>query len=831
MPDHLRAQSALSRCPTGRRATLTALCLAAVLLCGNARPAFAEDLEWIGDQNAISSGGPPGWAFYEGTMWRGFAKPGDPDQSNHEDEDPANDDAYFGSGYLAPGQIWPHPYGAGGTIFFGDFGAVHAPFKGGPTSQPAVHATSRSLHVQHGEWVFDFGPYSFFHDVGNDSGSYTVSEGIFIGGNRLHGGAPGNAVLTVRNGVLAQDQVDNWAGMVVGGGFGNSGQLIIEGATSRVEIARDVWIGAAGGSGRIDVLNGAQLLARGVGTGAYHGPEGQLSTTTLNVHGHGSLVTSYSGLNHGSLSVTGGAILDSMRPDGIKHWAWLGIEEGAVGTAMVQGAGSRWINMDRLTIGGVYHTITNGTGHLTILDGGLVSSEMVVVANRGPSRGTATVSGVDTAWIVNHHLVVGDEGEAEVSVSNHATVSAGSVEVAASATSTAELTVSSNARMEIDHSMIVGNRGIGILNATFGADVTVGGRLHVGGAGGHGSLHLQSGATLVSRSAAVGDGFIAPDGSGSVSLTGSQTSWTVHEGLEVGLFNTGQLSLAGGAQLAVGGNIEVGRASTGHGTLTATTASSITSFGGIIGFEPGSQGMVSLSNGAEWTIEDRLFIGSNFGPEGGQGTLVAASNALVNIGNGLILGNEGLAVVNDGGRINIGSGELHAGGFIRVGGGGTLMGTGKILGNLLVSGGTVSPGFSPGGLEVDGDVTFDGDSTLFIEIGGLIPGVDYDQLAVTGDLTLGGFLVLRFVNGFRPQVGDTFDLFEVGGLFDDSSQPQLQALNAPNRFAADWGWGDGVLRVTVTAVPEPATWTLCALAALPLWAVSRRRRRGGQQAA
>ena len=78
---------------------------------------------------------------------------------------------------------------------------------------------------------------------------------------------------------------------------------------------------------------------------------------------------------------------------------------------------------------------------------------------------------------------------------------------------------------------------------------------------------------------------------------------------------------------------------------------------------------------------------------------------------------------------------------INAGNGGTLRGiggTGPIFG---LSGGTISPGFSPG-ITNSGNFDLQAGSTLEIELGGSStnPGVDYDQVNVTGTVTLGGDL-------------------------------------------------------------------------------------------
>ena len=121
---------------------------------------------------------------------------------------------------------------------------------------------------------------------------------------------------------------------------------------------------------------------------------------------------------------------------------------------------------------------------------------------------------------------------------------------------------------------------------------------------------------------------------------------------------------------------------------------------------------------------------------------------------------------------------------------------------------------SAGTIVVDGDFTQGPAGTLVVEVGGTAPGT-FDVLDVRGAVRLGGTLVLRFVDGYLPQSGDTssfllgtklkgaFDAVQVEGAgpgFDFALAPAggalaLTALSAatppPCRDPAD-GDGDGV---------------------------------------
>ncbi|RJP41446.1 MAG: hypothetical protein C4547_01715 [Phycisphaerales bacterium] len=80
------------------------------------------------------------------------------------------------------------------------------------------------------------------------------------------------------------------------------------------------------------------------------------------------------------------------------------------------------------------------------------------------------------------------------------------------------------------------------------------------------------------------------------------------------------------------------------------------------------------------------------------------------------------------------------------------------MARLKLSGGTVAPGLSPGVLTLEGDYEQESGGTLEIELAGRQQGTEYDHLIVTGAAMLDGTLDIRLIDGFEPQVGDTFQI-------------------------------------------------------------------------
>ncbi|MDF2234825.1 hypothetical protein P2H44_19870 [Albimonas sp. CAU 1670] len=150
----------------------------------------------------------------------------------------------------------------------------------------------------------------------------------------------------------------------------------------------------------------------------------------------------------------------------------------------------------------------------------------------------------------------------------------------------------------------------------------------------------------------------------------------------------------------------------------------------------------------------------------------------------------------------------------------------------VASGGTLAPGASPGLLEVDGDMHIAAGGLLEFELGGLVGGVDYDAIDVTGAATFDGGAILnvKLAAGFRPARGTSFDVLYAGDIFVDALEDiVIAAEGLPSSFwgldLIDGAEGD-VLRLTLVQTPVPASALLfgSAIAAMGWLGAGRRRR-------
>ncbi|MEM7568538.1 MAG: hypothetical protein AAF337_01960 [Pseudomonadota bacterium] len=151
---------------------------------------------------------------------------------------------------------------------------------------------------------------------------------------------------------------------------------------------------------------------------------------------------------------------------------------------------------------------------------------------------------------------------------------------------------------------------------------------------------------------------------------------------------------------------------------------------------------------------------------------------------------------------------------LSISGGGTLAGDASLTGNLqLSSNANLIIGASPGTFTVDGAAQSDAGATLFFEIGGLVGGVDYDQLIINGpaDFAAGTHINIGSFEGFQAEIGDSFDLILAESFGSLSAMDFFFSL-APDLLEAGSRWRATIvdrgalqaLQLDIAAVPLPA---------------------------
>ncbi|MFN7140195.1 MAG: autotransporter-associated beta strand repeat-containing protein, partial [Limisphaerales bacterium] len=138
---------------------------------------------------------------------------------------------------------------------------------------------------------------------------------------------------------------------------------------------------------------------------------------------------------------------------------------------------------------------------------------------------------------------------------------------------------------------------------------------------------------------------------------------------------------------------------------------------------------------------------------------------------------------------------------------GVFGGSGTLPGNLVMLGGTFSPGSGVGAFTVNGDVTLAGTTQMELNRA-LTP--NSDRVVVGGALNLGGVLNVVLAAGApAPQAGDVYQLFNKGGSgsFSAINLPDLSALPG----SLSWDISNLAVNGTITVVGSGAPPTIVAV--------------------
>lgn len=232
----------------------------------------------------------------------------------------------------------------------------------------------------------------------------------------------------------------------------------------------------------------------------------------------------------------------------------------------------------------------------------------------------------------------------------------------------------------------------------------------------------------------------------------------------------------------------------GTGTTTLTQANTYTGKTTI------AAGTLLLAAGGSIANSSEI----NLGTAGSQGTLNVAAKASFAFG--------AAQTVSGFGTINIGTGK-----------------TVSLAGNL-------NPGNSPGQITVTGNLALENTTASTMELAGLggVKGTDFDNVTITENLTYDGALAIVSFGGFNIYQEGTYSLFDFAGWSGNFDTVSFGG-NGLNFESGVWsgissGYESKFTLATgdlvVTAVPEPRTVGLAALAAVSFLVLRRRTRNG-----
>jgi outer membrane autotransporter protein len=316
------------------------------------------------------------------------------------------------------------------------------------------------------------------------------------------------------------------------------------------------------------------------------------------------------------------------------------------------------------------------------------------------------------------------------------------------------------------------------------------GELHIGETGA-GTLLIENGGQVSNTIGRIG---IDATGEGTVAVTGSGSTWTNSNSLYVGEAGSGSLTIANGGSVSSSVVSEIGALAGSSGTVTVTGSGSTWTNHGTLFVGSLGNGIVTVENGGSAVVGDETVIGVAAGSSGtvtvrGAGSQLTVGSALT-VGNGgestLTIADGGSAVVGDGTIIGSGNGSS---GTVTVRGAGSQLTAGASLwvGNVgegtltIADGGSVISGTGNVGYGSNSAVTVSGANSswtntdvlnvgmvatghghLTIENGGIVTS-PITRLATNGGQ---GTLILRGTNGARG-------VLETGYVFDQSNGASL----------------------------------------------------------
>jgi fibronectin-binding autotransporter adhesin len=464
------------------------------------------------------------------------------------------------------------------------------------------------------------------------------------------------------------------------------------------------------GSASLTINGGGDVTANQVYV-AYNSP----GNADLNVTGVGSTLTVYGDLEvgdggQGSMNVLSGGTVDSSTA-GLIGRDVIGNDTSSFGTAVVSGAGSRWLT-DDLIVG------DSGTGTLHITVGGNVASQNVLIGQN--NTGTVNVDGLGSLWQLGTLTVgSGPGGPGNVNLTNQAQIQSGSVTVGTDA-SNGNVTINGfvpgfglRATWDVTGSMTLGSPGLGrgavtvenagLLNVSDSIDVT-------GSVDAAPSLTVRTnGEVNVANNLNIGkSGSVNLQDAGSRIQTGTFTAnsggafnWTAGtleiSASELHLDSVNPDSVFGNA-LTVGAGmrlitsnpnlsaaLDIGQVGSGVGSLTIVDGGTVDSFFVNLGEGNTTTGTALVSGlGSRWDILTDLRVGDR---DSANGQLQIQNQAIVTAGY-LMLGRDGTAH----GELSVdGNGsQLTVNQRLDVGGG--------LTGGVWAAGGTGSLTVSNGGV-------------------------------------------------------------------------------------------------------------------------------------
>ncbi|MBL9116015.1 MAG: hypothetical protein JNJ83_13495, partial [Verrucomicrobiaceae bacterium] len=324
-----------------------------------------------------------------------------------------------------------------------------------------------------------------------------------------------------------------------------------------------------------------------------------------------------------------------------------------------------------------------------------------------------------------------------------------------------------------------------------------------------------AGTTQITGTTAVGTGAVlnvsspltitgTVTGAGLVNASGG-TSWTAGTLTGGGTVSvTGVLTLSGGDRVLAGGKVlnnadtatwSAGQINSGEGAVFNNNGTLTNTFNGTY-IKNGMFGVDPRFNNTGTFIKDGGTGATTFSHDIGYGPTIFNNTGTVEVRTGTLAFNGSFSQTQ--GKLVLNGGQLSRNGTFSVTGG-KIQGQGTLTGGVSASGGSVSiePGIgsTSGLLAITGDLTLTGGSKLALDVGGLTPGSEHDQLTEGGSTALslaGCTLELGLLGAYYPTVTDTFVVVDshatITGVFGNvPNGGRINTTDGKGSFKVNYG--------------------------------------------
>jgi len=517
----------------------------------------------------------------------------------------------------------------------------------------------------------------------NSTGTVTVDgvgSRLYTANGSLSCGHQGEGTLSILSGGYTST-----FGGFLGDAIGSVGTATVAGDGSRWDLHSWLVVGDAG-SGALEVRSAGKVGCLAVSIAREAG-----STGTVTVSGPASRIWSYGDLRLGDggvgeLHITDGGTYTLAG----KFQALLGFNAGSEGVMTVDGNSSAFsMSASEVTVG------VAGTGELHVTNGGTVTiwgtsdkHGNFRIARYAGSTGTVTVTGPGSALTHVSEMWVGVDGTGELIIADGGRVDTGDLRVGEAGRVRFDSGTLNVGGFLVDPRKLTGTGTINtggfvidgdlvfdslsgatqtmVLDGEPGQDITVNVDVSQGdgylGAGmsGSGTLVIRDGVVASSERAYIGRD---TGSTGTVTVDGVGSMWTIQQDFQVGWFGSGELRIAnGGVVRSYGIRILssegccIGRKPGSSGKVTVdgagskwidadtihlardgvsemriTNGGAVRSRGGGVGSSSSATCMVD-GRGSTWTIQEFLEIGL-----GATGQLTITSEGLVSVGHRLTI--------------------------------------------------------------------------------------------------------------------------------------------------------------------------------------------------